>query len=426
MKNKNLIFLFLILAIIFALNCERKFTGWGKDEEIRVLADSTSWVETENLLRDVFEKPMVTPRDESVFTIHQGNIENFKRYKNLIFIATLKNDDAISTMVKNSLSPDVIKKIESGNYVFIQKSKWATYQMVMFLVADSLEYLKNRIDENKHYLFSLFDDYWNDVRKEILFRFAENVEVEKSLSDKYGWMLRLPYGYYVFNEDSVKNFVLFHRNFPDRYIFVHWINSDDPSIIEKEWCIQKRNDICDEFLSGDKVEQKFVSPKYEEVEFCGRRASRLEALWRNDERMDGGPFVNYCFYDEHSQRIYMVDFAMFDPRIEKQKRHHLRLGNIILHTFKTKEECSADQEKILAFKYVTLKMVFSHQIKFINFKINIPDDMVIIDPKVDITMMLPANSLLQPMASAITNVAMAVGVANRINKTPMSSPVNPM
>ena len=51
--------------------------------------------------------------------------------------------------------------------------------------------------------------------------------------------------------------------------------------------------------------------------------------------------------------------------------------------------------------------------------------MVKIDPNVVIRMMFPANSLLQSMASAIIKVAMAVGVAKRINITPKFSPQNP-
>ena len=102
--------------------------------------------------------------------------------------------------------------------------------------------------------------------------------------------------------------------------------------------IKKRNEIGSKFYRGDQVEEKFEEPVYEEVEFLGKRAGKLSALWQNEKEVCGGSFISYCFYDENSERIYMLDYALFYPRLDKRKRPYLRRGEILLHTFRTRNE----------------------------------------------------------------------------------------
>ncbi|MEE4311442.1 MAG: DUF4837 family protein [candidate division KSB1 bacterium] len=333
----------IFLLIIYA-SCQNRLTGLGDDGDIRVLADSTLWTETEPILNEIFEVPIMTPQDEKVFTIIRGDLTNFKKFKNLIFVATLDNDDAISTMVKEILSPEIIDKIKTGDYLFIKKDQWATNQLIMFLVSTDTEALKNKMGQNREYLFSLFDDYWNETQKGHIYKFDEQKDIEAHLFNEYGWTIRVPLDYKIFIEKPDSQFVMLRRMLPERWLFVHWIENADPALITEEWCIEKRNELGLAFYNGDQVETLYIEPDVSEVEFLGRNAIRTHALWRNDAKQAGGPYRNYCFYDANSGRIFMLDFAIFSPRLKKSKRHYLRQAEIILHTFRTDSKISLEKK----------------------------------------------------------------------------------
>jgi hypothetical protein len=341
MKKQILKLLFIsIILFSFLSNCERKISGWGEDGDIHVLADSTVWLATEPILRDVFEKPIMTPQDETIFTIFKAELDKFKRFKNLIFIATLDGEGAVTNVVNKSLEPEAKQKVTDGNFVFFQKEKWATEQYIMFLVSTDIANLKQKITENKDYLFDIFNNYWNEINKKRMFSVDEQIEVEKMLLEKYDWMVAVPDDYIIFKENPDSNFVMLRRYLPERWLFVHWIDTYDPSVINTRWCIDKRNEIGVNFYEGDQIEEKFVQPDTAIVNFLDRRALKISGLWRNDEKQAGGPFRNYCFYDEKSRRIYMLDYALFSPRLKKSKRNLLRQAEILLHTFKTSDEIS--------------------------------------------------------------------------------------
>lgn len=337
---------FISVIVFFTLfiysSCENRLTGLGDDGDIRVLADSSLWAETEPILNEIFEVPIMTPQNETIFTIMRGDLNNFKKFKNLIFVAALNEDGEISEIVKNILSKEAIEKIETGNYLFIKKNQWATNQYIMFLVSTDVQALKNKMQENKDYLFSLFDDYWNAAQKGYIYKFDEQTDIEAALLENYGWTIRIPLDYKIFIEKPDSQFIMFRRMLPERWLFVHWIETDDPSIITKEWCVKKRNEVGLTFYGGDEVETLFVQPTVKEVAFLGRNAIRTYGLWRNDEKQAGGPYRNYCFYDEEAGRIYMLDFALFSPRLKKNKRHYLRQAEIIMHTFKTSDKVTVD------------------------------------------------------------------------------------
>ena len=67
--------------------------------------------------------------------------------------------------------------------------------------------------------------------------------------------------------------------------------------------------------------------------FLDRPAVITTGLWVDDDIFIGGPFKNYTFYDSASRRIYMIDFAAFDPG--KMKIHHMREMDAVAHTFLT-------------------------------------------------------------------------------------------
>lgn len=336
---------FLFNIIIITTGCFRSKNPLGADNEIRVVADSTTWQQTDPLLRDIFEKVESTPREEKVFKIIKADPKNFKQFKNLIFLSTLDAEDEISKSINSNLSEDARLKVEAGNIIFVKKEQWVKYQIIMFLIGQDLPSLLNEIDEQRAEIFFQFDDYWNKFHKDILFSYKEQFDVERHLLKNYGWMIRVPSDYKLEVQSAKDRFVMFHRPIPLRWFTVYWVEATDPSIITKEWCINKRNEIGNRFYENEEIEQKYEEVIAEEVIFLNRRALKLKGLWKSEEKVAGGPFRLYCFFDEPTERIYFIDMHLFSPGFKKGKLHYLRQMEILAHTFKTNLEIKSEDIK---------------------------------------------------------------------------------
>lgn len=334
---------FFLASIVVLMSCSRRNFPLGEDNEIKVVADSTIWNEIEPSLRQIFEKIEETPQPEKVFHLDLADVNKVKRFKNIIFLSTLDAQDPISRSINSSLTDESRQKVEAGSIIFVKKQQWARNQIVMFLVATDLPTLVSKVQELHNDLFFQFDDHWNNVHHGILFKSREQFDVESHLLKTYGWTIRVPLDYKLMIQSARDRFVQFHRPVPLRWLSVFWIEATDPTVITKEWCIARRNEIGKQFFENEQVEEYYKSVISEEIIFQNRPALKLKGLWKNDEKVAGGPFRMYCFFDEPTARVYFIDMHVFAPRLQKGKLHYLRQMDIIANTFKTNLEIAPEQ-----------------------------------------------------------------------------------
>ena len=335
MSNK---YLLIILSVLILISGCTKPRPYGADYEIRVLADSLIWAETEGIIRETFERTEPTPQPEKLFTVIKQQPRTYKRYKNLLFLSTLDATDELSGVINSSLSEAALAKVKQGEIMFTQEGIWVQHQKIAFLIAPDISTLKNEIENRKTDLFLQFENHWREFHKNILFSMDEQIDVEKHLLKHYGWMINVPIDYNLELQSAKDRFVMFHRKVPLRWVSVFWEEAADPSVITKEYCIQKRNEWADSFYEGETVEDKYEPVQTEEVNFLNRRAIKLKGLWENNKKQAGGPFRLYCFFDEAQERIYFIDMHMFAPDLKKKKMHYLRQMDILANTFKTNLE----------------------------------------------------------------------------------------
>jgi hypothetical protein len=124
--------------------------------------------------------------------------------------------------------------------------------------------------------------------------------------------------------------VWLRRQPPQRWIFVHWEQTEDVAF-SPQVCMQLRDRIGRDLYEGDQIVRDHTLT--EEVEFAGRRALSLAGLWENKTLLVGGPFRTYCLYDEETRRRYLVDAAVYAAGTEKEP--YLRQVDLIVHTFST-------------------------------------------------------------------------------------------
>ena len=344
MKKYRILFptLLLLFIMIYLVSCTKP-RPLGDDYQIRVLADSTIWKQTEPLIRGIFEKIEYTPQPEKLFTIIKADPNEYKRYKNLIFLSTLDAEDKLSKAINDNLSESARLKVEEGEIMFVKERVWAQDQKVMFLIAPDIQSLEERIEKNKDDIFFQFENFWRNFHEKILYSMDEQKDVEKHLLKNYGWMIRVPIDYKMVVQSARDRFVMFQRKMPHRWISIFWEEATDPNVITKEYCIDKRDSFAKSFYEKELVDEKYEPVRVEEVSFLNRRALYLKGLWSNDEKAAGGPFRMYCFFDEPTERIYFIDMHMFAPDLKKKKIHYLRQLDIIAHTFKTNLEINLNE-----------------------------------------------------------------------------------
>lgn len=349
MRIRKLFFLISKLAMLIGIvmlgACIRSKAPMGVDHEIRVVADSTVWSQTAPLLREIFERVEYNPQPEKHYILIPANMNNFKRFKNILFISTLDATDEISQSINASLSEEHKKKIAAGNLIFVSKEQWANPQLVMFLVGPDMNSLKDRIENLQAEIFNQFEDYWNKFHEATLYKYKELKDVERHLLRNYGWTIRLPIDFRPEIQSASDRFIMFKRQPPLRWMSVFWIDATDPSIITKEWCIAKRNEIGRKFYENEIVEEQYEQVTAEEVIFLNRRALKLKGLWKSEEKVAGGPFRMYCFFDQPTARIYFIDMHVFSPDFRLRKMHYLRQMDIIAKTFRTNLEIKLEDIK---------------------------------------------------------------------------------
>jgi len=322
----------LLLLVLVA--CGQLPEGIGSNHEIMVLIDEDQWPRFEGVLRQVFEQKVFTAQEEKVFVVRRARPEEFdfyKKWKNLILLATFDQPGATAELLEKFLSTGAREKIADGEaYLFTRQNVWARDQEVFFLAAESESLLTERLGENSAQLFELMEAALNAKIAEIIYQQGRQPELERRLFDDYGWTMRIPEGYTIIKELPQERFVWIRRQQPQRWIFVHWEESQDVAFTT-EGCIQWRDQVGETFYEGDRiVPDRVIS---EDVAFAGRRALKLSGIWENRNLLVGGPFRTYFFYDQEAGRRYMVDAAVHAAGTEKEP--YLRQVDLIIGTFST-------------------------------------------------------------------------------------------
>jgi hypothetical protein len=350
---------FLIIAIVFLslliISCEStNKPAKGFEDEILVVADSVEYEMMQEALQSVFEKEIYTPQPEKLFTLKRINvsqIENNKRTKNIILAAPLNSGSRTSNYIHAIIDSTVEDKLSSDpEFIVFKYDLWAKNQIVAVLSANTIDELNDKVltnSDNLLYTFQkksderLFSNLYNPT--------YERKDVEGKFLRDYGWVIYVQADYVVAVEKPEEKFVWMRRapgTDMERWIFVHWINNATPDYLTADSIKVIRDRLTKEFYqTSDDASYVVVAADnfvVNEVNFNGRYALFTQGLWELNIKGMGGPFVNYIFYDEEFQRIYMIDGSIYAPRY--YKRNLIQQMDVTLQSFRTKSEL--DEKRI--------------------------------------------------------------------------------
>jgi hypothetical protein len=328
-------FLWLMLATAAFFGCKGiKRASQGTLGMVLVVMDSTRWTSASaDAIYESFGRlERTVPQPEPIYDLQfysitkPKDIDFLKKQRNLIIAATLDENTNTGRWVQSLLSPEVLERVKSGkNFAFPLTDRWALDQWVMVLVAPTDSALAMSILDAQEGLISGLDEVEFKRQTYELFRNGERKDLADSLWTKYGFRLRLQQDY-KWNADTA-GFVSFNRHLDDnmRWVWVHWKdNFLKPEKISAGFINPMRDSLMKIYVRGTRdssfVKTEYFGPiKTKFLKINGRYAMETRGLWRMENDLMGGPFVNYTIYDEYQHRLYLVEFAQFAPKYKKMR-----------------------------------------------------------------------------------------------------------
>lgn len=356
---KKFYFTFLSISIIFILtDCDSSNKpARGFEDEIYVVADSVEYQQLKPALESTFEKKIYTPQPENVFTlirINPGEIDRYKRRKNILIVAPLNSGSNTSEYIKAIVDSAIENKfMNDPDFIMFKKSFWAKDQMLGIISASTTVELIAKILKNSENLLYTFQQISDERLFGSLYNPAyEQEDIEGKFLKDYGWVIYVQADFKVAKNDSLNNFVWIRRS-PnsdmERWIFIHWIDNATPEYLTVDSIRTIRNRVTEKFYRGtDDTSFVQIAADYfttNEVNFHNRYAIFTQGLWEMNIKGMGGPFVNYYFYDEDTQRIYMIDGSVYAPKY--YKRNLIQQMDVTLQSFRTEKELSKDRKEEL-------------------------------------------------------------------------------
>ena len=307
----------------------------GPNSEILVLADPSDWEILRGPLQDTFEKVLLTPQEEKVYSLQLGDVAHFETQKHnrrhtLLVVSPVDATHPVGEFVRQLLAPQVQEAVRQGRgAVSWKRDVWAQGQILIILSGIDLAAITDNIRMEADRLYRAVDEARNDRVKALVYQYGERRDVEAQLRTEYGWSVQVPFGYRILEAYPDSGFVVLVKQDPNRWLWVYWEDGVPPDQLTPDWCIAKRDTIARRFFDGDRISPG--DTEVGETVFAGKLAVSMTGLWENNRTWSGGPFKTYAFVDVDLDRLYVIDVGVFAPN--KYKEPYLRQVDLVAQTF---------------------------------------------------------------------------------------------
>ena len=344
----------VVTLIIVCFGCDSSNKpAKGFEDEIFVVADSLEYLNIKSALASTFERIINTPQPEKIFTLKRispAQVEKHKIKKNIIIAAPLNSGSYTSQFISAIVDSSVeMKLIEDPDFIILKENLWARNQLVAVLSAPSVDELNAKILSNSDdllYNFQKFSD--NRLFNNLYNSKYEQKDLQGRFLRDYGWFIYVQADFHLAMNNPAENFVWLRRapgSEMERWIFIHWIDNASPEYLNEDSVKVIRNRVTEKFLhTSSNGGYVVVAEDYftiNEVNFNNHYALFTQGLWDLNIKGMGGPFVNYVFYDEDTQRLYMLDGSVYAPKY--YKRNLIQQMDVTLQSFRTEKKISKER-----------------------------------------------------------------------------------
>lgn len=328
-------YLFILLLGITAIGCNGDFREMadGNPRDFIVVMDSTQWESaTAEAIRETYGKLIFTlPNPEDNYNLmfntirSRQQLERLRKSRNIIFASPIDDENNVGRQIRAFLDDGIEQRVREGeSFAFPIEDQWYRDQYVMILTSTSDSVLAEKIINSEEALLA------NVLEKELrrwtwdVYEKKEQKYLSDSLWINHGFKVRFQHDY-VKGVDTL-DFQTYRRLLPDneRRMFVWWKDDvKDISFLDNDWINATRDSLLQEYFKAGRP-NVYVSTEYrrpvETQTFQKGRLLGYETLgtWHLINGAMGGPFVNFTYYDPHTERLFMVEYQQFAPKIRKK------------------------------------------------------------------------------------------------------------
>jgi hypothetical protein len=378
MRSRSFPAVLSVLALLVAgllAGCDGDYRprAIGKEGEVTVVMDSSNWTGPVGEAFRTTVTPWVEtlPQPERYFEIRHLELSSERAYesiqdlKNVVIAAPLSDSTNEANFLRRRLSEEARQAIQNGQTAVVPKPNlWRRSQRVFFATAATQEALSTAFEEQGGQIKRTFKEITLRRMKREMYDDARQYALEDSLMNRYGFAVNVQHDYQIAVDTTSETdgFVWLRRILAQtrREFFVYYRENASPSQISPEWIYATHDSLTREHFRGNV--SGFVRIDYRrtlntrQADVLGRYGYTSRGLWHFVEPTDeegefmnlagGGPFLIYTFYDQPSDRIYMIHGSVFAPDFDKLQ--FLRQMEVMANTFRTTSDVDTSDSEAVA------------------------------------------------------------------------------
>ncbi|WP_103019123.1 DUF4837 family protein [Salinibacter altiplanensis] len=354
----------LLAGLLLVTGCEGDYRprAVGPEGEITVVMDSSHWTGPagEALRTNVTPWVETLPVSERSFQLRHLELTDERTYervqdlKNVIIAAPLSDSTNETSFLRRRLSGEAEQAIRNGQTAVVSKPNlWRRSQRIYYVAAAGPDALAETFQTQGPKIRDTFTEATLQRMDRNMYDEDRRAALEDTLLRRHDFAVNMQSDFQIAVDTTTgsEGFVWLRRLLAQtrREFFVYYVEDVSPDQITPEWIYNTRDSLTRRHLRGNV--QGFVRVDYrrpletEQRSFLDRYAYDSRGLWYMVAPLDeggdlqpvggGGPFVNYTFYDQATDRVYMLDGSIFAP--DNDKLDLLRQMEVMARTFRTAE-----------------------------------------------------------------------------------------
>ncbi|MBN2279480.1 MAG: DUF4837 family protein [Candidatus Marinimicrobia bacterium] len=334
--NKKLILILSFLLLLAASCSKTKDRSQGPLDVVYVLSDEDTWKELKPAIDTCFsEYGIMTPEFQPFFHVSWYDIYKlsvFANYRNLVVLADLNHNSYATKLARKILPEESLELAERDSiHVFAINDQFAQDQVFMMMAGSDMKKLSQSIIDSREKIFAKFSKVYKERAKELFYDNREQKGLSRVFWDKYKWIVRIPKKFIILEEAPDSNFVWLGASLPYRWFSVTWEEGLNTRLMTPNGMVEKRQMIGD-YYDGIKADTTYLTHYYTKLNQWD--ALKMTGLWFSEKEAKGGPFLSFAFYDDHSDRTFLLDCLIFEPSPDKVTDYYREM-EIMCNTFHT-------------------------------------------------------------------------------------------
>jgi hypothetical protein len=273
-------------------------------------------------------------KNELEFKVHVVPVSQFDKEipaKNMVIFGIV-NQGGLGDVIEQFIGPSGVRGVLEGKYgIFKKMDSPVKGQLTVIVTAVSDDALTRLAHEEGAVIRGIIEDGDRERIRASLLKQGENVALERTLRERYGFSLRIPSMYALDAEKPEIPGISLLRQEPPRVVSISWreFNEEAVTLADSNELYQMRADVS--FKLFDKYVMRRTLVKFSTTQLGPYPAVRMDGYWESSLEPAGGAFVCFFVADRVRSRLWMVDCLVYAPG--KDKNEYLREAISVAETF---------------------------------------------------------------------------------------------